>query len=78
MYRTTLCLQVCFPGAYRCVCVRLRLLNLTVNAIVKSDALAELEGGVAAMDASGCAAAFRVLKQLVSNWLADASQYSNL
>ncbi|KAK9798895.1 hypothetical protein WJX73_003389 [Symbiochloris irregularis] len=71
-------MEACFPGAYRCVCVRVRLLNLTVNAIVKSDALAELEGGVAAMDASGSAAAFRVLKQLVSNWLTDATQYSNL
>ena len=28
-------LQVAFPGAYRCVCVRLKLSHLAVAAIVK-------------------------------------------
>lgn len=72
------CPQVCFPGAYRCVCVHLRLMNLAVNAIGKADAVAELEGGATAVDAIGCGPAFRILRQLLLNWLHDATQFSNM
>ena len=71
--------QVTCPGAYRCVCVRLKLYSLAVTAVVKSEVLAELEGAssaTAGVDA-GAAPAFRVLKQLVASWLADASQHHN-
>jgi hypothetical protein len=67
------------PGAYRCVCVRLKLYSLAVTAVVKSEVLAELEGAssaAAGVDA-GAAPAFRVLKQLVASWLTDASQHQN-
>ena len=70
--------QVVCPGAYRCVCVRLKLYNLAVSAIVKSEALAELEGASSAAGVDARAApVFRVLRQLVHAWLAEASQGQN-
>ena len=36
---------VCNPGAYRRVCVELRLNHLAVNALHAAVAVAELEGG---------------------------------
>ena len=66
------------PGAYRCVCVRLRLYNLAVSAVVKAEALAELEGASSAAGVeAGSGPAFRVLKALVHGWLADASMHQN-
>jgi DNA polymerase epsilon subunit 1 len=60
------------------VCVQLRLYHLAVAAMEKCEALAELEGAAAAAsNAAGAGVAFRVLKQLVHNWLVDTMQNSN-
>lgn len=80
--------QVCLPGAYRCACVELKLHNLAVCAIVNAHLLPDLgfdpAGGAAAAaeaaqvgGAQATAEAFRLLRSLVSNWLADATERSN-
>ena len=61
-------LQVVYPGAYRCVCVQIKLHHMAVNATAQAGVLGEMEGA-ALMD--------KVLKQLVTNWLADATQNNN-
>ena len=54
--------QVVYPGAYRCVCVQIKLHHMAVNS---------------SLDPQGAGPAFKVLKQLVSNWLHDAVQNHN-
>ncbi|KAK9824549.1 hypothetical protein WJX72_011249 [[Myrmecia] bisecta] len=71
-------IEVVFPGAYRCVCVRLRLHHLAVNSIIQAALIGELEGAAVLDDQQGCGPAFRVLKQLVQNWLNDAANFSNM
>lgn len=51
--------QICFPGAYRCVCVELRIAHLAVCAVLEAATLGELEGSALGDDQHGCAAAFR-------------------
>jgi hypothetical protein len=53
------------PGAYRTVCVHLRLHHLAVAALVKAQELAEMEGA-SGLDGLGAGApAFGVLRRLV-------------
>lgn len=83
----------CVPGAYRCVCYELQLHHLAVCAIVNAHLLPDLgfdaggppgapagpggEDSGALGGAHAAAPAFRVLRSLVANWLADASQRCN-
>ena len=71
------CTQITASGAHRCVCVQLRVYNLAVASIERCEALAEMEGsgGIGVDPAAG--PAFKVLKQLVHNWLTDAMQNGN-
>ncbi len=72
--------QVVYPGAYRCVCVQIKLHHMAVNATAQAGVLGELEGAAlldSSLDPEGSGAAFKVLKQLVSNWLNDAVQNHN-
>lgn len=79
---------MCLPGAYRSACVELKLHNLAVCAIVNAHMLPDLgfdpsAGAVAAQEAAqvggaqATAEAFRLLRSLVSSWLADATERSN-
>ncbi|EOA39472.1 hypothetical protein CARUB_v10008067mg [Capsella rubella] len=86
-----------FPGAYRKVSVELKIHNLAVNALLKSNLVNEMEGGVflgfeqdvnprginsddntSFDETTGCAQAFRVLKQLIQSCLADVRKYDNI
>lgn len=67
-----------WSGAYRCVCVRLRLLHLAVNAVCQAGLLGELEGAALAEGQAGSDPAFKVLRHLVNNWLNDATQHSSV
>ena len=69
--------QVVNAGAHRCVCVQLKLYHLAVAAVEKCEALAELEGAASVGPAPGAGPAFKVLKQLVHNWLLDTMQTGN-
>ncbi|KAL4450230.1 hypothetical protein ABPG77_010899 [Micractinium sp. CCAP 211/92] len=71
-------MEISFPGAYRCVCVELRVAHLAVNAVLEAATLGELEGSALGDDQHGCAAAFRVLKNLAQSWMDDASRRSNI
>lgn len=71
------CAQVVNAGAHRCVCVQLKLYHLAVAAVEKCEALAELEGATSVGPAPGAGPAFKVLKQLVHNWLLDTVQTGN-
>ncbi|GFH23251.1 DNA polymerase epsilon catalytic subunit, partial [Haematococcus lacustris] len=65
--------EVLAPGAYRSVCVELRLHNLAVAALQQCSALSDLEGSGTADAAGGpAAAAFKALRSLVMAWLHDA------
>ncbi|CAL8464190.1 g3725 [Coccomyxa elongata] len=70
-------LEVVNAGAHRCVCVQLKLYHLAVAAVEKCEALAELEGAASVGPAPGAGPAFKVLKQLVHNWLLDTVQTGN-
>lgn len=70
-------LQVLAPGAYRCVCVKLTLNHLAVNAIIQAGLVGELEGAAVLEDSQGCGPAFRVLKGLAEAALADATKHGN-
>ena len=72
-----LCMQITSSGAHRCVCVQLRLYNLAVAAIERCEALAEMEGAGSVGVDPAAGPAFKVLKQLVHNWLTDAVQNGN-
>ena len=69
--------QTTTSGSYRNVCVQLRLYNLAVASIERCEALAEMEGsgGIGVDPLAG--PAFKILKQLVHNWLTDAMQNGN-
>lgn len=83
-----------YPGAYRKVSVELKIHHLAVNALLKSNQVNEMEGGAlfgfdqelysetdqqySIDDTTSCAAAFRVLKQLVQRCLTDAVTYGNV
>lgn len=72
--------QVVYPGAYRCVCVQIKLHHMAVNATAQAGVIGELEGAAlldSSLDPQGSGPAFKVLKQLVSNWLNDAVQNHN-
>jgi len=72
--------QVVYPGAYRCVCVQIKLHHMAVNATAQAGVIGELEGAAlldSSLDPQGAGPAFKVLKQLVSNWLHDAVQNHN-
>lgn len=57
--------EVCAPGAYRTICVQLKVHHLAVCALDKASVIAELEGA-SGLDALGVGApAFRVLRKLV-------------
>ncbi|KAL2635827.1 hypothetical protein R1flu_007306 [Riccia fluitans] len=82
---------VSFPGAYRNVTIEFKIHHLAVNALLKSSQINEFEGGTIDSDGGAlsmegetswneeifCSPAFRVLKQLVSGWLADAISSGN-
>lgn len=70
-----------------------QVLHLAVNALLKCNQVNEMEGGALLgfeLDAksstgsatwdvsSSCAAAFRVLKQMVQGWVADAVNSGNI
>ncbi|XP_010496915.2 PREDICTED: DNA polymerase epsilon catalytic subunit A [Camelina sativa] len=79
-----------FPGAYRKVSVELKIHHLAVNALLKSNLVNEMEGGVFSGfetnsdentsfdETTGCAQAFRVLKQLFDNCFTDVRKYENI
>ncbi len=72
--------QVVYPGAYRCVCVQIKLHHMAVNATAQAGVIGELEGAAlldSSLDPQGAGPAFKVLKQLVGNWLHDAVQNHN-
>ena len=69
-----------YSGAYRCVCVQIKLHHMAVNATAQAGVIEELEGAAlhdSSLDPQGSGPAFKVLKQLVSNWLTDAVQNHN-
>ena len=66
------------PGAYRTVCVELKLQHLAVNAIAQSALLADLEHTTLSDDGAGIAAVFGALVKLVNAWLADATENASL
>lgn len=69
-----------YSGAYRCVCVQIKLHHMAVNATAQAGVIEELEGAAlhdSSLDPHGSGPAFKVLKQLVSNWLTDAVQNHN-
>ena len=70
--------QVVAPGAYRTVCVELKLQHLAVNAIAQSALLADLEHTTLSDDGAGIAAVFGSLVKLVNAWLADATENASL
>ncbi|KAF6166038.1 hypothetical protein GIB67_012935 [Kingdonia uniflora] len=74
-----------YPGAYRKVVVELKIHHLSVDALLKSSQVNDMEGGAlfgfdqetnsgahGLDEASLCASAFRVLKQLIQRCLQDA------
>ncbi|KAG9455053.1 hypothetical protein H6P81_007957 [Aristolochia fimbriata] len=79
-----------FPGAYRKVTVELKIHNLAVNALLKSNQVTEMEGAVPNFDpdtnleqagiddASSCEYAFRILKQLIQRCVSDAVSCGNV
>ncbi|CAI0398250.1 unnamed protein product [Linum tenue] len=82
-----------YPGAYRKVSVELKIQNLAVNALLKSNQVNEIEGGAllgfeqestsgaeqyGVDEAVLSAPALRVLKQLVQRCLADAVTSGNV
>jgi len=79
--------HACVPGAYRSCCVELRLHNLAVCALVNAHLLPDIglddaaqqlqEGSPALGGAQAALGAFRVLRTLVANWLADATERGN-
>lgn len=69
--------QVVTPGAYRSVCVELKLQHLEVNAIAQSALLADLEHTTLSDDGAGVAAPFAALVKLVNAWLADATEHAS-
>jgi DNA polymerase epsilon subunit 1 len=76
---------VCNPGAYRRVCVSLRVHHLAVNALVAAATMSEMEGGNLNDDpgehVEGAAAAlpaFRVLRAMVLSWLSEANDRHNV
>ncbi|XP_020701921.2 DNA polymerase epsilon catalytic subunit A isoform X1 [Dendrobium catenatum] len=82
-----------YPGAYRRVAVELKVHHLAVNALLKSSLVDEMEGGSlfgyeydinygsdaneVSDEASSCAPAFRVLKQLIQRCISDAVASGN-
>ena len=70
-------MQITSSGAHRCICVQLKLYNLAVAAIERCEALAEMEGAGSVGVDPAAGPAFKVLKQLVHNWLTDAVQNDN-
>ncbi|XP_042374345.1 DNA polymerase epsilon catalytic subunit A-like [Zingiber officinale] len=83
-----------YLGAYRKVAVELKIHHLAVNAIHKSSLLEEMDGGslfgeyglqptssaneTDYDEASGCASAFQVLKQLIQRCMSDAVASGNI
>ncbi|OVA03605.1 DNA-directed DNA polymerase [Macleaya cordata] len=82
-----------YPGAYRKVTVELKIHHLAVNALLKSNQVNEMEGGAlfgfdldtpgaheqtGYDEATSCASAFRVLKQLIQRCLQDAIKFGNV
>ncbi|KAI3992350.1 hypothetical protein MKX01_030071 [Papaver californicum] len=82
-----------YPGAYRKVSVELKVHHLAVNALLKSNQINEMEGGAlfgfdldisgaheqtGLGEASACASAFRVLKQLIQRCIQDAIKFGNV
>lgn len=66
------------PGAYRSVCVELKLQHLAVNAIAQSPLLADLEHTAMSDDGAGVGGVFASLVKLVNAWLADATENGNM
>ncbi|KAK2968076.1 hypothetical protein RJ640_000491, partial [Escallonia rubra] len=86
-----------YPGAYRKVTVELKIHNIAVSALLKSNQVNEMEGGtLLGLDqdsntgpyvsneqcgfdeATSCAPAFRVLKQLIQRCIKDAVDNGNV
>ena len=69
------------PGAYRSICVELRVHHLAVSAVDKAQLLSEMEGA-SSLEAmlgggGGGGPAFKTLKQWVEQWLVDAGKKSS-
>ncbi|GKC69530.1 DNA polymerase epsilon catalytic subunit [Tanacetum coccineum] len=60
--------------------VPLKIHNLAVNALLKSDQINEIEGSVVfgLDEAMSCSPAFHVLKQLIQRCLTDAVSFENI
>ncbi|WIA29248.1 hypothetical protein OEZ86_011756 [Tetradesmus obliquus] len=71
--------HVARPGCYRGVVLHLKLHHLAVAAVDQAPQLAEAAGAVTLEGLLGPAApAFKVLRDLVQSWLADATQNSSM
>ncbi|XP_022730050.1 DNA polymerase epsilon catalytic subunit A-like isoform X3 [Durio zibethinus] len=84
---------ITYPGAYRKVSAELKIHNLAVDALLKSNQVNEMEGGALLGfhqdmhsgneqcgfdEATASATAFRVMKQLIQRCLADAVSSGNV
>ena len=69
------------PGAYRSICVELKLHHLAVSAVDKAQLLSEMEGASSLESmlggGGGGGPAFKALKQWVEQWLVDAGKRSS-
>ena len=70
--------EVAWPGAYRCVCLEVRVNHLAVCAVLEAATLGEMEGAALGDDQAGCGPAFRVLRGLAQNWVEDATRRHNI
>lgn len=70
--------EVSAPGAYRSVCVEVRVSHLAVCAVLEAATLGDLEGAALVDDQAGCGPAFRVLKALAQSWVDDATRRNNM
>ena len=71
-------LELTWGGAYRCVCVEVRVAHLAACAVLEAATLGDLEGAALVDDQAGCGAAFRALKALAQSWVDDATRRSNM
>lgn len=71
-------IEVNCRGAYRAVCVELKIHHLAVNALDKAGLLGDLEGVALVDEGSTVGPAFRVLRGMVQRLLEDATRRSNL
>lgn len=70
--------ELAWPGAYRCVCLEVRINHLAVCAVLEAVTLSEMEGAALGEDGAGCGPAFRVFRGLAQTLMEDATRRSNI